>query len=698
MPKDRFFARAYRSALSFDRVTTHVGGHKVFLQRLFVLFNSALLLGAAHAQDASDQPGVAFIEHVSSVDMCLVEVKDDGNCPQGKMRTLGVHRVTTGGTGARNIYIHEPALLPIVNDDSPEGWPSIVDAIATQKIAGESKEYIRIRLLSSTRIIQENAESAVRSTPSEVAQIVGTAETEPGMSLQDVNVIPWQMTGATLEVLSVPGNVVLATSEETLGDAGNSEIWNFDIHIPSDATDLKRALEAGRYSLRVSYSYLGSTPPQSAAIRSVSASKLQEGFDNVLTSYQLAEGDPIMQTERQSMTRDLQQAVALSIDANDIRLVELIMERQFSVLMQDLFIDQSDPMAIEDVISARSLDAVEAYLTPMYRELENISRQYEETTVSEEDKRTVDVGFGVKIKATKLGFDVKQEDIDKIEEKYGVEFKRTEGTKIMIPHQINVSFLTLNQVSTLNRMAFSVQVDSAKISRYSRSEIIPASMMVSSDFLGGTAPNLTYGVPVGTALCSFLASNDAPPGYRWIEESNKWPNLALFGALADQQMPSMNNVLVGATETESEVGDVWTDGSITVSGANVSGSGFSVSGTTMVGATTTKLNLGTDANTSMLGELMAKKYRTRYLNSRPPQETEVDFGQGLKFIPQITWSQYSSNPDDSWRAAETPLVARTFKAPDMISGSVSIPSQTLALNDVQAMPNHIKCRWMVKVH
>lgn len=672
----------------------------MFLRKFFCPLMMISLAGAGHAQQDTDQPGVAFIEYVASVEMCLVEVANDGTCPQGNLRTLGVHRVSTGGKGARNIYIHEPALLPITNAASPEGWPSIVDAIETQTIAGESKAYLRIRLLSSTRIIQENAENAVRSTPSEVAQIVGTAETEPGMSLQDVNVIPWEMTEATLEVLSVPGNVVIATSEEALGDAGNSEIWHFDVPIPNDATDLQRALETGRYSIRVSYSYLGSSPPQSAAIRSVSASKLQEGFDNVLTSYQLAEGDPIMQAERQDMTRDLQQAVALSIDANDIKLVELIMERQFSVLMKDLFVDQSGPMAIEDLISARSLEAVETYLTPMYRELENISRQYEETTISEEDKRTVDVGFGVNIKGVKLGFDVKQEDIDKIEEKYGVEFKSTENTKVMIPHDISVSFFASNQVSTLNRLAFSIQVDNAKISSYSRSEIIPASMVVSPDFLGGVVPDLTYGVPVGTALCSFLASNDAPPGYQWIEESNKWPNMALFGALANQQMPSMSNVLVGATETESEVGDVWTNGSVTVNGANVAGSSFSVSGPTMVGATTTKLDLalGSQGGAGIIGSPIPGAYQTRFLNKNPPQQSPMDFGRGLKFIPLTTWSQYSSNPDDPWGRVETPLIARTFKAPDGIGGTVSIPSQTLELNTPAAMPNHIKCRWMLKVH
>ncbi|NOD62719.1 hypothetical protein [Ruegeria sp. HKCCD6109] len=608
--------------------------------------------------------------------------------------------MTTGGTGARNVYVHEPALLPIRNPNPLADWPDIVHSVEELSVSDATRDFIHIQVLSSSPILQENSENAVRATPSEVARIVGTSETEPGMSLQDVDVLPWEMTSAVMEVLSVPGNVVLATSEETLGNAGNSEVWQFYIPISNDNNDLKSTLKSGRYSLRVSYSYLGSEPAKSASIRSISKQKLQEGFDDVLTSYQLAEGDPIMQAERQEMTRDLQQAVALSIDANDLQLVELIMNRQFSVLMQDLFVDQPDPMAIEDLISERSLEAVEAYLTPMYRELENVSRNYEETTISEEDRRTVDVGFGVNIKGVKVGFDVKQEDLDKIEEKFGVEFKSTENTKVMIPHSIDVSFFASNQVSALNRLAFSIQVENAKIASYSRSEVIPASMLVSEDYLGGVVPNLTYGVPVGTAFCSFLASEKAPFGYQWMEEGNKWPNMALFGSLADQQMPSMNNVLVGATETIENVGNVWSNGSVIVAGADVLGSNFSVSGTTMVGATTTMLNLSLQRTQAagITGGPIQGAYQTQYLKRNPPKKTPVNFGYGLKFIPLTTWSQISSNPDDPWGPAVSPLVAKTFNAPESIGGSVSIPSQTLNLNEPQAMPNHIKCRWMVKVH
>jgi hypothetical protein len=101
-----------------------------------------------------------------------------------------------------------------------------------------------------------------------------------------------------------------------------------------------------------------------------------------------------------------------------------------------------------------------------------------------------------------------------------------------------------------------ITVQAAATSLKSAREIVKTSDAIEMGETGVEVVDDGSLLPVGSVVCSMLATELPPPGYIWITQYSKWPDEPWMGALRGAQMPNTNGLFLSGTESFSDLGSV----------------------------------------------------------------------------------------------------------------------------------------------
>lgn len=202
------------------------------------------------------------------------------------------------------------------------------------------------------------------------------------------------------------------------------------------------------------------------------------------------------------------------------------------------------------------------WLQPLIESEKATNTTTDSTTDTKQAKVTVEVGASASTKSGgKLSGKVKKEDLEKLEKKHSLSFKKETGTERYIPVTIKIYQKRSNSIEYLQNTYKTFRI--AK--RAQAVKYLPHFSKLNNETPHGTKISMagsgSYStVPIGAALCYFGSNKSEtkpPAGYVWLSDENVWPNATWVDEkMIGQRLPSMNNQFLIGTQNINEVGKI----------------------------------------------------------------------------------------------------------------------------------------------
>ena len=610
---------------------------------------------------------------------------------------ISIHRASPGGNTA-GTYFHQPAFAVIAAPKPEKGWSAHVRDVENQDGGVEFRVHVR----GSSEEIRRLARDIVLS-PAPVGDEVGLENISP----TSVEVQRWPVNEVQLAIYARAGaeSAIAVGTLQLSGEEKQSGIWKIPMSAQSkDVERLKSALKSGSARFSYAYKYRGDNVAFGRASQTFLI-EAKRAVDTGLAAVQKKDNGPIFQKERREIATLVEETTQQVMVANDISMVQLLSVNWDNTL----FREATSVKNFGQPLPPDLLADVESYLERMVDELGTEIVEEESTTTenSTTTKMTLKADGGWSSNAgwkLSAGGKVDKTWQNSAKNEWGVTTTIDEDRNVAVATDIDVSFLSDDYLSGVRRASTYAFLATPAAQGFRDAEIAEASRLIPEDErVVATAPYVPD-VPVGGAFCYFGTTTRPPEGYAFLDEANAWPDSPIFAGLGGTSMPSMENMLMGGATDPNSVGTTWTDGWISIDAATVNGSSFSVAGQPMVGfmrEQTSHDRTGHVWSSEYLfnrgtGPLMINSAINQYWETSPHQ-TRVFGPDRIKFVILDYMEQTSSNPDDPYAVVKNALMRpRYFTTPDKIEGSATIPKRTISLGGANAMPNHVKCRWIVR--
>ena len=643
------------------------------------------------------------------------------NCDTTKITKINVHRIQSIQGGVKTNYTHKPTFFPInrpadqnvlmIGDVSnlPQKVSSLIWSIYREP---DGAVFVTFRLQISNDEIQRIAEEEVRKSISEKVWITSG---DGGLSgaLEAVRVSPWPVKEVYLELSFPPQYKVVTQSTVRVAQSDLDQGWvEIPVSVaPTSLSIFSSDLESRNAQFLVRYSYLGANAPSTLQFKSESTEAIVTMLKEAISQQNLQPGSPLTQGDVKKLEQQFRAAVVLSLTTNDAALLELIPESTFSAASKLMFREGNELLSPTDFESTRGLDSLKGFLDPVFNEIKTSNESFDTTTETDETKVTVsgkvsaeydgDLGGEGSLQITKV-------DLDRIEREYGVKFREDTTTQMFVLTGIEVQYLSETAAESATSGFASITVVASEGRSFQGEQVVRASSSVPYNQVGEAVVDEGTIVPVGTVLCSMIESDEAPAGYVWLDEANRWPNAAWAGALAGTPMPDQRNLFLAGTDELTNLGSISTgefmeDGRTIVVTANPSESGAIVNRSPR-----TVWGLQGDGERALYFFPSADR-------SEPQHRRWSTVGQycagGLSQIvcrPDHPWARQWQASLEEYGVTTTqhgpvsdnlrwdPLVSILDSSDLEIS--LNIPAWSSGpLETDELLPKHMSCRWMVRV-
>jgi hypothetical protein len=568
-------------------------------------------------------------------------------------RKLTIHAEDNSNTGIRGgvVYFHKPVFAFEENTKPLAGRPKIF----WRELQDGDNTIVQVKIVLSTAKIQELARAAV----------IAQDKTLRDKSAAEVDVKPWPLRLLQLHIRhSVKDKFYGTGITGTLIRAGDTVPVNLKINT-ADFPEFLAEFENGLIDFEPSYTFNNAVVAFGEASTSI-ASNVAQALKNLLTSEQLTQRAPIFQMDVAGITTRIQQTIFQSMRMTDASIANLIPLPDINTsILQPQIIGYADMQKGDKAL----LNSVESYLKAS---VDTVTRTREDSSnVKKSQDGETTHKLGISYSSTPFSYDLTDTQKDKLETEYGIKLVENVQTQTLQPHSIAVNFLRKSwqdNSAMIVRSAFlavgrdlSFNHDTAFQGEFTRKSL--------EDSLGSMTKDAVpfSGVQPGMAFCYF--GEGVPRGYAALDGKTKFPQEKWAGHLRGKPVPNMDGLFMAGTNKAEEItGEPVRNGRAVVKSFDIGGGNVQIGG----------------------GQSNIGIFRV------PPQSTET-------FLASEVTTNGPNREGIRFMYVEPGLGARPLPANiDRIAipggvNNVTIPEHPVDLSVPGAWPNHMKCRWVIRM-
>ncbi|MBE1291014.1 MAG: hypothetical protein GJ677_00845 [Rhodobacteraceae bacterium] len=580
-----------------------------------------------------------------------------------------IHRSAQGGAEERkHVYFHKPAFLFLKRDAQEElDWPDIVHEVEETSDGGVA---IVLQVLSSSQTIRQLARDLILQPAPEGDQ---WWIQEQGVDPEAVTVREWPVTDIKVTIGDIDDrNASLATIEQTLLDTERHRgLWRVRIPIKNEKRErVQNLLLDGDALFSFHYKYEGSTQSEGRATRKYIINAFNAANAEMSSEQQRGQA-PIFQDEKQKIISKIEESTVTVLSANNIALLD-----HFSTDWDKTLFQEATQLTDLPNPPSNLLKSVDSYLERLVDTMKTENEEYSRSTNTDETNTELKIKTKGEWKTGWQGsaeVDLTKEWKSKLEKEHGITLKETETKNVVVAHDVAVSFLNSSWREGIQRATTYAFISVPSERGFQKAATVKQDRRVGYDDLGVLDQPSGPFVPLGTALCYFGAGDAPPAGYAFLSDGFEWPSAPWVpDGIKGEVLESSEGLLLSLTNKEAEVGKSWTEGTITIPSATIPGSAFTLSNDN--GITINALN-----NTGTLG---VYKYKS---------DESHDGWYSERF--RVTFGK----PTTRNIADNKGVTSKPVKIVGSVAGQSEIPARRIQTNTPEAMPNNMKCRWIVRL-
>jgi hypothetical protein len=560
--------------------------------------------------------------------------------------------------------------------------------LANPRVIGD-KTYLTFGVILTSRQFQEDARAFVIQNDPELRIPGGNVD------VNAIRVDGWPIITLTVKVIEPVTNEILGTWISAPLQAAGPTI---SIPIGFDAQSLKLFQElspSGDIQFAFSYTFQNVRQQYAASLTQASR-EINQVLQNTVQSLNKSPGDPIFESQMNAFRSTLAAKFVTDISASSAELIPLVQ----SQLVDHYFTTQT--VDIKNLQDSKLQDAIYGYLKPLLQTAAQKTTDEYKSGLTQENTDNVKLGAGVKVSGVGVNFGVDNTERDNVSQTTGTTFEWSTTDQAYEPHDIRVYKLSTitdeDTVEIVNR-AFIVQGGDPSFQDDTpvRSDFTDTRINIGGN--GGERFNNFDGILPGMAFCFF--GKDVPSGYQAVEPDNRWADAAWMpDGLRGQPMPESQDMLIGATNQVAQIGTIWNSGNIALGALSVPSQGL------MIGPHSGSPNFAP----------AAPGYGARAINK--PGNLIIPFvnSDDLDFVfsmntpsftnnnpngiyPMEIIPHFNHNSQPNIGSAYSLMLPLTFHMTPLASevyGNATVQVPTVPLNGIEKMPQHLRCRIIVK--